>query len=153
MTYVASPKTPKGSAERSSDCFQCVSATLSTIGPAGSLPANEASLISAAVEAGWEEEEVRTAINEARSVNADGSGRIGGGLTGRLSGSSATETANARLDAGRESAKGMQESAQQEERRIEELKGSPLPKGEERFEERSKSSDGKSAGEKQDPGE
>ena len=150
MTYVASPKTPKGSAERSSDCFQCVTATLSTIGPAGSLPANEASLISAAVEAGWEEEEVRTAIKEARSVSADGSGNIGG-ITGRLSGSSATEIANAPLDAGRESAKGMHESAKQEERRIEERKGSPLLKGEERFEERSRSSDGKSAGEKQDP--
>ncbi|WP_312367151.1 hypothetical protein [Ensifer sp.] len=52
---------------------------------------------------------------------------------------------------GEESAKGLRESAETEERRIERQKGSPLAKGEERFEERSRSSDGRSAGEKQNP--
>ncbi|CAN7768365.1 MULTISPECIES: hypothetical protein [Ensifer] len=53
--------------------------------------------------------------------------------------------------AGEESAKGLKESAEKEERRVERQKGSPLAKGEDRFEERSRSSDGKSAGDKQRP--
>ena len=43
----------------------------------------------------------------------------------------------------------LRKSAKQEERKIEARKGSQLVKGEKRFEERSKSSDGKSAGAKQ----
>ena len=43
----------------------------------------------------------------------------------------------------------LRKSAKQEERKIETRKGSELLKGEKRFEERSKSSDGKSAGAKQ----
>ena len=43
----------------------------------------------------------------------------------------------------------LRKSAKQEERKIEARKGSELLKGEKRFEERSKSSDGKSAGAKQ----
>ncbi|MDP9632411.1 UNVERIFIED_ORG: hypothetical protein J2W85_004496 [Ensifer adhaerens] len=47
------------------------------------------------------------------------------------------------------SAKGLKESAKKEERRIERQKGSPLAKGAQRVEERSKSSDGRSARDKQ----
>ncbi len=50
---------------------------------------------------------------------------------------------------GKESAKGLRRSAASEERKVEAKKGSDLAKGAERFEERSKSSDGKSAGAKQ----
>ncbi|MCV9960415.1 hypothetical protein OIU34_00760 [Pararhizobium sp. BT-229] len=50
---------------------------------------------------------------------------------------------------GKESAKGLRRSAAQEEKKVEARKGSELAKGAERFEERSKSSDGKSAGAKQ----
>lgn len=50
---------------------------------------------------------------------------------------------------GRQAARGLQTSAAKEESKIEGKKGSPLKKGAERFEERSVSSDGKSAGAKQ----
>jgi hypothetical protein len=50
---------------------------------------------------------------------------------------------------GKESARGLKQAIMQEERKIEAAKGSDLKKGEERFEERSRSSDGKSAGAKQ----
>jgi hypothetical protein len=52
---------------------------------------------------------------------------------------------------GEESAEGLRKSAAQEEKKVEARKGSDLAKGAERFEERSKSSDGKSAGTKQKP--
>lgn len=52
--------------------------------------------------------------------------------------------------AGRASAKGLEESAREDERDTEIRKGSDLKKGKDRFEERAKSSDGLSAGEKQD---
>lgn len=51
---------------------------------------------------------------------------------------------------GREASKGLHEAAREEEREIEAEKGSELRKGKDRFEERSKSSDGRSSGEKQD---
>lgn len=47
------------------------------------------------------------------------------------------------------SAKALIENTKKEERRVERQKGSPLAKGARRVEERSKSSDGKSAGDKQ----
>lgn len=50
---------------------------------------------------------------------------------------------------GKQSAKGLRQAAAREERRTEAESGHPLKKGAERFEERSKSSDGKSAGAKQ----
>jgi hypothetical protein len=50
---------------------------------------------------------------------------------------------------GKESAKGLRKSTAQEEKKVEAQKGSDLAKGADRVEERSKSSDGKSAGEKQ----
>lgn len=50
---------------------------------------------------------------------------------------------------GRESSKEFKKQAAAEEQKVERAKGSPLKKGAERFDERSKSSDGKSAGEKQ----
>jgi len=50
---------------------------------------------------------------------------------------------------GKAAAAGLQESAAKDEQKVEARKGSDLKKGEDRFEERSKSSDGKSAGEKQ----
>lgn len=50
---------------------------------------------------------------------------------------------------GKESAKGFRKETIIEEREVEVETGKPLEKGAERFEERSKSSDGKSAGEKQ----
>ena len=56
---------------------------------------------------------------------------------------------NAPTAKGKESARGLRRATAREERKIEAEKGSDLKKGEKRFEERSKSSDGKSAGEKQ----
>jgi hypothetical protein len=50
---------------------------------------------------------------------------------------------------GKEAARGLHEAAASEERKIEKRKGGELKKGEERFEERSRSSDGKGPGEKQ----
>ena len=50
---------------------------------------------------------------------------------------------------GRQAARGLREAAARDEEKTEVRKGSELKKGEERFEERSRSSDGKSAGEKQ----
>ena len=50
---------------------------------------------------------------------------------------------------GKQAARGLRKSTATEERKVEAQKGSDLAKGSERFEERSKSSDGKSAGTKQ----
>ncbi|MDR6756111.1 hypothetical protein J2Y48_001401 [Mycoplana sp. BE70] len=50
---------------------------------------------------------------------------------------------------GKEAARGLRKAATAEERKVETEKGSDLAKGADRFEERSRSSDGKSAGEKQ----
>jgi hypothetical protein len=50
---------------------------------------------------------------------------------------------------GKVSAAGLRQAAAAEERKIEAKKGSDLKKGEKRFEERARSSDGKSAGAKQ----
>ncbi|RWD66547.1 MAG: hypothetical protein EOS36_04890 [Mesorhizobium sp.] len=50
---------------------------------------------------------------------------------------------------GKESAKGLRQASAQDERKTEAETGRPLKKGAARFEERSKSSDGKSAGSKQ----
>lgn len=50
---------------------------------------------------------------------------------------------------GKEAGEGLLKSAHEDERKTEARKGSDLAKGPERFEERSKSSDGKSAGSKQ----
>jgi len=46
-------------------------------------------------------------------------------------------------------ARGLRKNAAKEEKKVEAQKGSDLAKGADRFEERSKSSDGKSAGKKQ----
>jgi hypothetical protein len=56
---------------------------------------------------------------------------------------------NAPTAKGKEAARGLKRATAQEERKVEAAKGGPLKKGEKRFEERSKSSDGKSAGAKQ----
>ncbi|GLR49209.1 hypothetical protein KYK30_11245 [Shinella yambaruensis] len=56
---------------------------------------------------------------------------------------------NAPTEKGKEGARGLHKAARAEEREVEAEKGSELAKGADRFEERSKSSDGKSAGEKQ----
>lgn len=50
---------------------------------------------------------------------------------------------------GKEAARGLRKSAAKEERKVEARTGHELKKGEDRFEERSKSSDGRSAGAKQ----
>ncbi|MDK1388684.1 hypothetical protein QN224_25070 [Sinorhizobium sp. 8-89] len=52
---------------------------------------------------------------------------------------------------GKRSARGLHKSTAEEEQKVEAQKGSDLRKGAERFDERSKSSDGKSAGTKQKP--
>ncbi|WP_209602998.1 hypothetical protein [Sinorhizobium kostiense] len=52
---------------------------------------------------------------------------------------------------GKQAARGLHESAAKEEKKVEAQKGSDLAKGAERFEERSRSSDGKGAGAKQKP--
>lgn len=51
---------------------------------------------------------------------------------------------------GKAAAEGLEKAARKEEHKVEVQKGSDLKKGKDRFEERSKSSDGRSAGEKQD---
>ena len=58
---------------------------------------------------------------------------------------------NAPTKQGKEAAEGLRKSAAEEERKVEARKGSDLAKGADRVEERSKSSDGKSAGAKQKP--
>ncbi len=50
---------------------------------------------------------------------------------------------------GREAARGLRKAAAKEERKVEAEKGSPLKKGAKRFDERSRSSDGRSAASKQ----
>ena len=50
---------------------------------------------------------------------------------------------------GREAARGLRKASANEERKVEARKGSDLKKGAERFDERSRSSDGKSAASKQ----
>lgn len=50
---------------------------------------------------------------------------------------------------GREAAKGLRRTSKADERKVEAEKGSHLKKGAERFDERSRSSDGKGAGAKQ----
>lgn len=57
---------------------------------------------------------------------------------------------NAPTQKGKESAAGLLRSTADEEQKIEAQKGSDLAKGKDRFEERSKSSDRKSAGVKQE---
>lgn len=59
-----------------------------------------------------------------------------------------TQTPNDAADA---SADGFREATHREERDVERAKGSDLRKGKDRVEERSRSSDGRSAGEKQAP--
>jgi hypothetical protein len=56
---------------------------------------------------------------------------------------------NAPTAKGKEAARGLAKAAAKNERETEADMGRPLKKGADRFEERSKSSDGKSAGEKQ----
>lgn len=51
---------------------------------------------------------------------------------------------------GKEAARGLRKSAAKEEKKVEAVKGSDLSKGADRVEERSISSDGKSAGTKQE---
>jgi hypothetical protein len=50
---------------------------------------------------------------------------------------------------GKEAARGLRKASANEERKVEARKGSELKKGAARFDERSRSSDGKSAGAKQ----
>ena len=50
---------------------------------------------------------------------------------------------------GKEAARGFRKATANEERKVEAEKGTDLKKGADRFEERSRSSDGKSAGDKQ----
>ncbi|KQW27653.1 hypothetical protein ASE36_18905 [Rhizobium sp. Root274] len=57
---------------------------------------------------------------------------------------------NAETKVGEDAAKSLQRSAEADERTTEASMGSDLAKGADRFEERSKSSDGKSAGAKQE---
>ena len=56
---------------------------------------------------------------------------------------------NAPTEKGKQPAQGLKDGARQDERKVEAEKGSELKKGADRFEERSRSSDGKSAGAKQ----
>lgn len=56
---------------------------------------------------------------------------------------------NAPTEKGKQGARGLHKATRNEERKVEADKGSDLKKGADRFDERSKSSDGKSAGRKQ----
>jgi hypothetical protein len=57
---------------------------------------------------------------------------------------------NAPTEQGKEAARGLHKEARKEEREIEATTGEDLAKGADRVNERSRSSDGKDAGEKQD---
>jgi hypothetical protein len=57
---------------------------------------------------------------------------------------------NAPTEKGKEAARGLHKATRAEEREVEAAKGSDLAKGADRVNERSRSSDGKDAGEKQD---
>lgn len=156
MTYIASPKTQVGTAERVADCYQCVSSALSTQETSNAADV-ESELVAAAVEVGWSEEEIRLALVDIRSENSEtneSSWNRESSLE-RQQPSPPNDLVQARPlgsgSRGEESAQGLRESVEDEERRIERQKGSPLAKGEERFEERSRSSDGRSAGDKQNP--
>jgi hypothetical protein len=77
---------------------------------------------------------------------ADGS-RVGGNIRAirrNVMGVNQAPTAK-----GRAAAAGLKQAAEKDEKKTEARKGSDLAKGAKRFEERSKSSDGKSAGDKQ----
>jgi hypothetical protein len=52
-------------------------------------------------------------------------------------------------ETGREAARGLEEASRKEEQKVEAQKGTDLAKGADRFEERAKSSDGRSSGSKQ----
>lgn len=56
---------------------------------------------------------------------------------------------NAVTSEGKEAARGLMKNAAKEERKVESKTGKDLPKGAQRVDERSRSSDGKSAGAKQ----
>jgi hypothetical protein len=71
------------------------------------------------------------------------------GAMQRPSGGQIMGIKEAPTEKGRQAARGLMESAAEDERKTEAETGKPLKKGEERFEERSKSSDGQSAGAKQ----
>ncbi|MCA1491803.1 hypothetical protein [Sinorhizobium alkalisoli] len=58
---------------------------------------------------------------------------------------------NAPTEKGKQAARGLRDSAAQEEKETEARKGSDLAKGADRFDERSRSSDGRSAAAKQKP--
>jgi hypothetical protein len=58
-------------------------------------------------------------------------------------------TEQMKTEEGRASARGLRKNAAKEEKKVEAQKGSDLQKGADRIDERSRSSDGKSAGEKQ----
>ena len=58
-------------------------------------------------------------------------------------------TREAPTEKGKQAARGLREAAKADERKVEAQKGSDLKKGATRFDERSRSSDGKGAGSKQ----
>jgi hypothetical protein len=58
-------------------------------------------------------------------------------------------TEQAPTQKGKQASQGLHREARQEEREVEQAKGSDLKKGADRFDERARSSDGKGAGEKQ----
>jgi len=58
--------------------------------------------------------------------------------------------AQAPTEKGREASKDLHKAAREDEQKVEARMGADLKKGKDRFEERSKSSDGKSSGKKQD---
>lgn len=66
MTYIASPKYPAGSPARQKDCQQCLSSSLegnlnATIGTQ-----SDDDVVASGVEAGWEADEIREALNRLR---------------------------------------------------------------------------------------
>lgn len=69
--------------------------------------------------------------------------------TGNQTGGKSMAVQNAKTEKGKTAAKGLLNAAAKEERKVEAKTGKDLPKGAKRVEERSKSSDGKSAGSKQ----
>ncbi|WP_068952025.1 hypothetical protein [Pararhizobium polonicum] len=68
MTYVASPKRPIGDADRALDCEEALETALRHLSEDETLREEdiEARLVQGGLAAGWEEEELRTAIADLR---------------------------------------------------------------------------------------
>ncbi|CAN7639295.1 hypothetical protein LJR098_006177 [Rhizobium sp. LjRoot98] len=74
MTYIASPKFASDSPNRAEDCEQCLTSAFlhlhDAVPPEDDIGI-EAKLVSSAVEAGWDEHEVRRAVERLRNQHLE----------------------------------------------------------------------------------